>query len=268
MKNRGIFKELLLSISGAFVLGYVGMCVFWAVTGFKYGIATCFEAYKYIFAVMLAVLVIRAVLVSVIRNSRLNSLESYADENGYDDTYYLALQKYMNVSDKCNTAQNLRLAAAFTEYGNYSGSREVLKRTDFKSLEADEQNEYFNILLYGALLEKDISLANDIYGKAKLYFDRALMKGKNGNTLHTIGLLCLENCAYNQAESFFFKARLEKDNNLRCECDLCLGRLYLETHRKEFAKRVCYNAADEVCTKKQAEGLKQLMINVEKAYRR
>lgn len=267
MKGRGFTRELSIAFSGALVLGYIGMCAFWLVTGMKYSINPCLDVYLYGFLIFLTFLIFRAVLVTIVRKKKEEELNIYIAENGINDDAYKKIQSFLGIKNDSVGSENLKLAAVCSEHGDFEKCRKTLEKTDFENLEAFEQDEYFNILLYGALLDENIMLANDIYRKSKLYFDRSLLKGRNGNVLHTIGLLCYKNGAYNQAESIFFKARLEKDKSLRCECDLCLGKLYLDTGRKEFAKRVCYNTADEICTQKQAERLRQLMIDVEDAYK-
>ncbi|MBQ8108133.1 MAG: hypothetical protein IJ129_05240 [Ruminococcus sp.] len=265
-KYNSLVKNILLSFASSVVGAYMIMCGVWLITGMRYDALKCVYVYIYAFWGMLCAFVGASVIFTVKRKQELEEVTKHYEEHGSDDEYFTLLKKYLG--EPLSNSKLLLYASCHLEGGRYAEGRRVLKQIDFAKLSADDQEEYFNICLYSAVLEKNKELANDIYFKARHYFDRAVMYGKNRYILHTLGMLCLLNGNLENAYTLFMSAMKERNVSLRCECDIGLGHCFLQSGDLASAKEMCYTAAEQAVTRSQAIRLKELMIAVEDAYRR
>lgn len=265
-KYNSLAKNLLLSLASSVVGAYGLMCLVWVVTGLKYNALTCVKIYLVCDLLLLAGLFAVSCAFSYQRKKELDRITDRYAQFGSDDEYFRMLKAYMG--EPLSDSKLLLYASCHLEGGRYADSRKVLENIDFSKLDADEQEEYFNICLYSAILENNKELANDIYFKARHYFDRAVMAGKNRYILHTLGMFCLMNGKLENAYTLFMSAMRERNVSLKCECDIGLGHCYLASGDKESAKEMCYTAAEQAVTRSQAMRIRELMILVEEEYRK
>ena len=265
-RANSLFVNLLHSMSYAALLGYLIMGISWLVSDMRLTMVQCWNIWVIALAVIFCILATVSAVIDIRKHIELDELSCHRLRKGYDDEYFAKLKSFLG--EEIDESRNLAFASMYLEGGRYEDCRRQLEKINFRILTSSEQEEYFNICLYSAILEGDAKLANDIYTKARRYFDRAVMGRRSGFTLHTLGMLCLLNGRPENAFRLFQSAMRQNDDGLRCECCIGLGKVYLMSGDKGSAKDMCYAAADLVETRAQAVRLKQLMLDVEKAYGR
>ena len=264
-RRKTLTVNIVMSLASAVVGAYMIMCAYWLVTGMRYGLKNCMSIWLYSYIILFVLMVILSVYFCIDRRKRILDMAQHSRIHGCDEKYFEMLRDYLG--DGPDESQSLVYASCCLESGQYSDCRKALQKVDFKSLTGSEQNEYFNICLYSAILDNEIELANDIYRKARHYFDRAVMNRHNGCILHTLGMLCYVNGRLENAYRLFKSALRTGDDSLRCECSIGIGLVYLASGDKEGAKEMCYVAAELAQTRSHALRLRELMMMVENAYR-
>lgn len=257
-------KNILLSFASAVVGAYAAMCVFWIVTGMKYNAVVCCKAYAWAYIVIFTAFLAVSAVMFVSRERELEKLTDTVYSQDFSDEYFRRLKRY--IGGLGNEKNILLYASCCAEGGRYKECRSVLRQADFAALSPRGQEEYFNIMLYSALLEGDLTLANEIYARSRHYFDRATMRRRSGSVLHTLAVLRLADGDIENAGRLFTAAGKHKSTSLRFECDIGLGRCMLMSGDRAGAKSMCYSAADKACGLSQAKRLRELMLDVEKAY--
>lgn len=264
-RRRTLTVNIIMSLATSVVVAYVIMCVYWLCTGMRYGLRSCMNIWLWSYLVIFILLVILSLYFCFDRRRRINDMAEHSRVYGCDEEYFRMLNDYLG--DELDETQTLVYASCCLESGQYKDCRKALEKVDFKSLSGIEQDEYFNICLYSAILDNEVELANDIYQKARHYFDRAVMSKHNGFILHTLGMLCYINGRLENAYKLFRSAMKNADDALLCECSIGVGLVYLASGDKEGAKEMCFVAAELAQTRSHALRLKELMIKVENAYR-
>lgn len=265
-RANSLMVNLLHSASYAMVCGYIIMMVIWLIYDMRLSIIQCFDIWILAIISIFVGLGTVSAFIDIMKNVELDELARHRLTMGYDDEYYRKLAEFSRVND--SGSGTIFMASMYLEGGRFEDCRAKLREIDFKELTGSEQDEYFNVCLYSAILEGNRELANDIYRKAQRYFDRAVMGKRSGFILHTLGILCLMNGRTENAFRLFQSAMRQNDDGLQCECCIGLGKVYLISGDKASAKDMCYAAAELVETRAQAVRLKELMIEVEEAYGR
>ena len=265
-RSNSLVVNLLHSAAYAAVLGYIIMAASWFISGMRLSIVGCWNVWVISLTGMFCILGTVSAFIDISKHLELDELARHRLTKGYDDEYFERLKAF--IGGELDDSRLLTFASMYIEAERYSDCREQLEKIDFSRLNSAEQEEYFNICLYSAVLEGNAELANDIYRKAHRYFDRAVMCRRGGHIMHTLGMLCLMNGRLENAYRLFNSAMRLHDDGLRCECCLSLGKVYLLSGDRSAAKDMCYAAADLVETRAQASRLKELMIEVERAYGR
>ena len=263
-KVNSLVVNLLHSASYAMVCGYIIMVAAWLIKDMGISLVECLNIWVIAIVVIFCLLGTVSALIDIKKHIELDELAQHRLTKGYDDEYFRKLAEFSKVSNY--GSGKLFMASMYLEGGRFADSRALLKEVDFSKLNSKEQDEYFNIYLYSAVLEGDVELANDIYRKARHYFDRAVMGRRSGFILHTLGMLCLLNDRTENAFRLFQSAMRQNDEGLQCECCIGLGKVYLKSGDRASAKDMCFAAAELVETRAQAVRLKELMIEVEEAY--
>lgn len=264
-KANSLIVNLLHSLSYGIVCGYVLMAAIWFFLGMRITLVQCCSVWVICLTVIFCVMATISAVIDIRKHIELNELARHRLTKGYDDEYFERIKKF--IGGKLDDRNLLTFASMYLEGGRYEDCRHQLEKINFKRLSSTEQEEYFNVCLYSAVLEGNAELANDIYAKARRYFDRAVMGRRGGFVMHTLGMLCLLNGRVDNAYRLFQSAMRQHDDGLRCECCLGLGKVYLASGDKHSAKDMCYAAAELVESYSQAVRLKELMIEVEEAYR-
>lgn len=265
-KANRLIINLLHSASYGSVCGYVLMAAIWLFSGMRITLFECFNIWIIAAVAIFCILGTVSAFIDVRKHMELDELARHRLTRGYDDEYFELLKSFIGFEP--TDSGQLTFASMYLEGGRYEDCRRQLEKINFKRLSSTEQEEYFNVCLYSAVLEGNAELANDIYDKARRYFDRAVMGKRGGFVLHTLGMLCLLNGRLDNAYRLFQSAMRLRDDGLRCECCLGLGQVYLASGDKSSAKDMCYAAAELVENRAQAVRLKELMLAVEKAYGR
>ena len=263
-RANSLIVNLFYSLSFSSVIGYILMAAAWFISGMRLDLVQCSGLWIIFLVVLFIILGTICAVIDILKHIQLQKLAEHRLTKGYDDEYFDMLRRF--IGGELTDSQQLYFASSYLEGERCEDCREQLKKLNFKALDSSEQEEYFNICLYSAILEGNKELANDIYAKARKYFDRAVMGRRCGYVLHTLGLLCYLNGRSDNAARLFESAMRSHDYSLRCECCLGLGRIYLDRGERSEAKDMCYEAAQLVETRSQAVHLKQLMMDVEKAY--
>lgn len=264
-RRRPFTINIIMSLASSVAGAYAVMCVFWLGTGMRYGLKTCMDVCLKSYLVLFTLMTVMSIVFFIDRKKRLRELAHRLKLFGCDDEYLRMLRDYMG--DDIDDSQSLIFASCCLECGQYGDCRKALEKIDFRSLSSAEQDEYFNIYLFSAILDDDAELANDIYRKARHYFDRAVQRRHNGFVLHTLGMLCYINGRLENAYRLFNSAMRENSDSLKCECCIGMGLVYLASGDKEGAKEMCFVAAELAQTRSHALRLRELMIMVENAYR-
>ena len=264
-RGNSLAVNLLHSISYASVFGYIIMSAAWLISGMRISMIQCWSIWIICLTVIFCILGTISAVIDVRKNMELDRLAEHRLKLGYDDEYFNMLNAFLG--GEVTDSRRLTFASMYLEGERYEDCRRQLRELDFSRLTTAEQEEYFNICLYSAVLEGNIELANDIYRKARRYFDRAILARRGGFVMHTLGMLCMLNGRLDNAFRLFNSAMHFRDDGLKCECFLGLGQLYLLSRDEESAKDMCYAAADLVETRAQAKRLKTLMMGVEDAFR-
>lgn len=246
------------------VWGYGVMSAVWLATGLKHTAVYCLKIFTAAALLLFSAAVIYSIVLCVMRRSELNSLiekmtecKSIQERQEFMDR----LAYYMDGnSDYCRYVY----ASCCLESGRYAECREMISQTDISKLDCREQEECFNLCLYSALLEEKNALASEIYASSKHYFDRATMRRGCGSILHTLGLLCLAEGIYDNAEALFKKAEKERKRSLKCECALGLAEVSLKRGDWQSAREYCKSAAENTETFPQADRLKKAMQATER----
>ena len=265
-RANSLMVNLLHSMSYGAVLGYIIMCAAWLISFMRLTLVQCWNIWVISLTAIFCLLATFSAVIDIRKHTELDRLAEHRLKKGYDDEYFVKLKNFLG--DEADESRSLAFASMYLEGGRFEDCRRQLEKINFKSLTSTEQEEYFNISLYSAVLEGNAELANDIYNKARRYFDRAVMGKRGGYILHTLGMLCLLNDRVENAYRLFQSAMRFNDDGLRCECCIGLGKVYLKSGDKGSAKDMCYAAAELVETRSQAVRLKELMLEVEKAYGR
>lgn len=268
MIKGGIIGTVALILAAGLSLSYMVMCVFWLVTGCKFGARVCVGVFaKAALPCVMLVCLAEAVWL-IISVRKIKNLERFYDEQGASDEYFARLEKYL--TRKSDEAQSglLKLAGAYAANDRLEDCFSTLERMDISQLSAIEQGDYFNMLVFGKLMAGEFQQAQTIYDMSRHYFHRALKQRKCGYILHTLGVLEYARGEYGRAETYFQRAYVchGAGEMLKCECDLYLGLCELRFGRKELAKAHCECAAGEVSDEKQQAELEKLMALVERAY--
>ncbi len=258
--------NLLHSTAYASVLGYIIMAAAWFISGMRLSMIQCWSIWLISLTVLFCILGTISAAIDIRKHLDLERLARHRLTHGYDDEYFNMLSVFLG--GELTDSRRLTYASMYLEGERYEDCRRQLREIDFAHLSTAEQEEYFNICLYSAVLEGNVGLANDIYRKARRYFDRAILARRGGFVMHTLGMLCLLNGRQDNAFKLFNSAMQYRDDGLKCECFLGLGQLYLLSRDNESAKDMCYAAADLVETRAQAKRLKTLMMGVEDAFRK
>lgn len=264
-RSNSLALNLLHSGSYGSVCGYILMAAVWFCSGMRLNLIQCFNLWIIFAVVIFCILGTVSAFIDLRKRRELDDLARHRLTKGYDDEYFEKLRRFMG--GEPNDGGQLAFASMYLEAERYEDCRRQLEKINFKRLSGAEQEEYFNVCLYSAVLEGNAELANEIYDKARRYFDRAVMGKRGGFVMHTLGMLCLLNGRLDNAYRLFRSAMRQRDDGLRCECCLGLGRVYLESGDKASAKDMCFAAAELAETRAQAVRLKELMMAVEDAYR-
>lgn len=264
-RRRPLTINIIMSVASAVAGAYMFMCAYWLCTGMRYGLKDCMNVWLKSYLVLFVALTVMSVVFFFDRKKRLGDLAHRLKFYGCDDEYMRMLNDYMG--EEIDASQSLIFASCCLECGQYADCRKALEKINFKRLSSSEQDEYFNIYLFSAILDGDAELANDIYRKARHYFDRAVQSRRNGFVLHTLGMLCYINGRLENAYRLFNSAMRENSDSLRCECCIGMGLVFLASGDKEGAKEMCFAAAELAQTRSHALRLRELMIKVENAYR-
>ena len=263
-KVNSLVVNLLHSASYAMVCGYIIMVAVWLINGMGISLMECFNIWVIVMVSLFCLFGTVSAWIDVMKHIELDELAKHRLTKGYDDEYFRKLAEFSHATN--SGSGKLFMASMYLEGGRFADCRAMLKELDFAELSSKEQEEYFNICLYSAVLEGNTELANDIYLKARHYFDRAVMGKHSGFILHTLGMLCLLNGRTENAYRLFQSAMRQNDEGLQCECCIGLGKVYLQSGDRASAKDMCFAAAELVETRAQAVRLKELMIEVEEAY--
>lgn len=263
-RTNSLIVNLFYSFSFSSVAGYILMAAVWFFSGMRLDLVRCSSLWIIFLVTGFIILGTYSAIIDIIKHIRLDELAEHRLTKGYDDEYFEKLRGF--IGGELTDSQQLYYASSYLEGRRFADCREQLKKLDFTKLDSTEQEEYFNVCLYSAVLEGNKELANDIYSKARKYFDRAVMGRRCGYVLHTLGLLCYLNGRHENAYKLLESAMHTHDSSLRCECCLGIGRIYLDQGERSLAKDMCYEAAELVETRSQAQHLKELMLDVEKAY--
>lgn len=264
-KSNSMIMNLLHSFSHGVVGGYVLMVLIWFISGMRLTLQQCCSIWIICVTSIFCILATISAILDARKHMELEELARHRLTKGYDDEYFELVRKF--IGGELDESDKLTFASMYLEGGRYEDCRRQLEKINFKRLRSTDQEEYFNICLYSAVLEGNAELANDIYAKARRYFDRAVMGRRGGFVMHTLGMLCLLNGKHDNAYRLFHSAMQLRDDGLRCECCLGLGKVYLASGDKSSAKDMCFAAAELVETYAQAVKLRELMIEVEEAYR-
>ena len=263
-RANSLVLNLMHSLAYASVLGYIVMAAAWFISGLRLSMLMCWNIWVIALTALFCILGTVSAVIDIRKHLELEELARHRLTKGYDDEYFEHLQNFLG--GELDDSRKLTFASIYLEGGRYPECRRQLEQINFSALMCAEQEEYFKICLYSAVLEGNAELANDIYRKARRYFDRAVAGRRGGYILHTLGMLCLMNGRVENAFRLFQSAMRFHDDSLRCECCLSLGQVYLVSGDRESAKDMCYAAADLVETRAQALRLKELMLEVEWAY--
>lgn len=249
--------------------GYIIMCLYWLFTGCKYGAPICLDFFLKASCLLFLVGGAANIISASLSIAKIRRLDRLYEKLGTSDSYYEQLTKTLSGRKGISDEGLLSLASAYLSGERYEECYGTLEKISFDKLSAAGQSNYFNILLYGKLMEGDVKAANEIYRSSRHYFDRSLTMRRHGHILHTLGVLEYANGRYAKAEGYFNTAKGEsgRDVSLLCDCDLYLGLCYLKTGRTEYARQAAIRAAGETDDCRQEENLKKLMKLVENAYK-
>ena len=267
LKNRLSVLSYRKCVSLSFVAGYLTMCIYWLITGLRYGALQCLDIMFVSFGVYIVISFVLHYIFSYKRNAELRRLKNHLWTYGYDDAYFNLLENFVSENISLSDHGKLILSSAYAEGKRFEKCMDMISTVSFDNLPLNQQNEYFNVLLLNAINNGKISLANNIYSKAHFYFSRAMITKNNENIIHTMGMLSYVNGNYSQAIKLFKMARKGKGKSLKCECDLWLGFALLKIGKLSDAKKRVYKAAEETCTKQQIILLKKLMQETESAFK-
>lgn len=260
-------KNPIKGVTGIFAASFFIMCVFWIITGFRFNAKICLRVDMAAFIILCMSYICYCLIFSIRQRARLEKLSEHAFNYGYDDEYYnmaMDILKKEN-GEQVTDSSRLILAAAYAEGMRAEKCRAVLKEIDFIKLSNSEQEQYFNIMLYNALLDKDLPLAEEIYRRASFYFDRAIFSRKSGDIIHTIGTLKYAQGKFPEAEKYFLDAKRFHGKRLKCECDLSLAQCCIQAGKTEEARKYMLKAAKNIGDRKQAAMLQTLINKTEKA---
>ncbi len=263
-KNNSLIKNVVFGLGQAMLWGYGVMSIIWLATGLKHDASYCIRIYTAAVLMLFAAVVVSSVVLFVMRRSELNSIIDKMTECKSISQRQALIDRLAYYLDGNINYCRYVYAACCLEGGRYIECREIISKTDISKLSCSEQEECFNICLYSALLEEKNELAAEIYAKSKHYFDRATMRKGRGGILHTLGLLCLAEGKYDNAEALFKKAKKEHKRSLKCECDLGLAEISLKRGDWQAAREYCKSAAENTETFPQADRLKKAMQATER----
>lgn len=269
MQRNGVLKTVGLTGAAALAGGYIIMCLYWLFTGCKYGAMVCLDFFLKTSCLIFIAGGAANIISASLSIAKIRRLDRLYEKLGASDSYYEQLRMTLSGRKGISDEGLLSLASAYLSGERYEECYRTLEEISFEKLTAAGQSNYFNILLYGKLMEGDVRTANGIYRSSRHYFDRALTMKRHGHILHTLGVLEYANGRYARAEGYFNSAKGESggDISLRCDCDLYLGLCYLKTDRKEYARQAAICAAGETDDPRQEINLKKLMRLVENAYK-
>lgn len=268
MVKGGIIGTVAIILAAGLSLSYMVMCVFWLITGCKFGAQVCVGVFANaaLPCVMLVCLAEAVWLTISVR--RIKRLERLYDKQGPSDEYFAKLEEYLTRKESQAQSGLLKLAGAYAANDRLEDCFETLERMDISQLTAAEQGDYFNMLVYGKLMAGEYAQAEEIYRRSRHYFHRALKSKRCGHILHTLGVLEFSKGEYTKAETYFQRAYRQHGagDSLKCECDLYMALCALKMGQIDAAKAFAERAAGEVCDEKQQAELEKLMKLVEQAY--
>lgn len=265
MKKRSLSFALRRCVSLSIFLAYIAMCIYWAVTGFKYGIKECTKIIIFSGKIFLTIFLLMIAVFCVYKYILLIKLKRHRLVYGCDEAFFKILKKYLGRLD--SEYSKLRYARFCTEGKRYDECLKVMKDLPFYSLKSKNQWQYFNIILNNALKANDMDFADGTYKRGSFYLYRNMnLKGRE-DILCTMGLYSIKKGDEYWAQRYLLMAnKTSKNKNVRCESALYLCRLFTETERFEAAKAWAYKAAKDICSLEQAEELKKLMLKIQDIY--
>ncbi|MBR1382214.1 MAG: hypothetical protein IJ555_00135, partial [Ruminococcus sp.] len=171
-KRRNVILNILVSLADSLVISYVLMFLTWLVRGMRVGLEGCVRIWAVYYILCAGIMIIISFGLAALRRGELRDITDRMFDKGCDDEYFRLLKEYMG--GELLPSQQLVFASCYLEAGRMEDCRRELEKVDFAALSAPEQEEYFNVCLYSAVLEENVELANEIYRKAKHYLDRAV----------------------------------------------------------------------------------------------
>lgn len=255
-----IEKCISLSVMGS----YAVMGVFWVVTGCRYGIKPCINVMLFAFKIFLPAFFILLFLFCILKYFQVRKIKSMLMTSGFDDEFYKQLNKALGRLDSSDS--KMIFAYALAEGGRHGEFMKDMKSIPFMGLSAYRQEEYFNLLLYDALLRGDMDFADEVFRRGSMYIYRGARRKGGEHIRYTLGLYCIKSGDYYFGIRYIDSAKNARNRGVRCKSLTKLCEIYLEQENYEMAKRCAVAAVRNVSNIRQGERLRGIMLRIQNIY--
>ena len=250
-------------VHGCF-LAYIIMLVFWAVTGFKYGIEQCG---KLLLICMPAIIVLFLAIICIIMADKyitLIRLRRCRLNTGADRKYFRLLKKYLGGLHSVTGV--LYYAYCLAESGKYRECLNSLKKLKYNTLFGADRINYSNTVLYCAVLSGNQKLAEETYMRCSGFlYNGATYKG-NEHLRLTLGLYALSHGDVYMAENYLKSAAGSKKKDIRCKALLTLSQIYIDEENFGKCRSCIIGASKCLMSLEQCVEIRRQMLAVQNFY--
>ena len=258
MKGNRLLARFFFVPLGCLTLSYVTMCVYWLVTGCRYGVKVCTSVFVDSLPFTLIISGVAAAVSGTVAIKRIKrfslAMEKCRKSSGAPEDI-AQLDKALGALRYKGAYVSLLRASALLGCGCYDECLGELEGIDLAYLSAEDEEEYFNMLIYCRLMQGEKETALRLYLLSGHYFRRALGRRGTSHIRHTVGMIYYTVGEYDKALRLFEESKKDVERSLLCECDLWAGLCFLKLGSGQQALDCARRAAENVSDARQQKSL-------------
>ena len=258
MKGNRLLVRFFFVPLGCLSLSYAAMCVYWLVTGCRYGVKVCTSVFVDSLPFTLIISGVAAAVSGTVAIKRIkrftSAMEKCRKSSGAPEDI-AELDKALGALKYKGAYVSLLRASALLGCGCYDECLGELEGIDLAYLSAEDEEEYFNMLIYCRLMQGEKETALRLYLLSGHYFRRALGRRGTSHIRHTVGMIYYTVGEYDKALKLFEESKKDADCALLCECDLWSGLCFLKLGSGQQALDCAKRAAENVSDARQQKSL-------------
>ena len=218
MKGNRLLARFFFVPLGCLTLSYVTMCVYWLVTGCRYGVKVCTSVFVDSLPFTLIISGVAAAVSGTVAIKRIKrfslAMEKCRKSSGAPEDI-AQLDKALGALRYKGAYVSLLRASALLGCGCYDECLGELEGIDLAYLSAEDEEEYFNMLIYCRLMQGEKETALRLYLLSGHYFRRALGRRGTSHIRHTVGMIYYTVGEYDKALRLFEESKKDVERSLQ-----------------------------------------------------